>query len=84
MVIMKHRYWVLIFTLYFILILPLGETESIGTTELLGLLILIGVYQIDRRLEHHKREPYIIEKSMKIEYLTPKELEERSRRREKA
>jgi len=50
--------------------------------ELLGLLILIVVYQLDRRLEPHKRELYVIGKSKEIEYLTPKELEKRLKHRE--
>ncbi|WP_461866348.1 hypothetical protein [Thermococcus sp.] len=78
---MEHRYWALVFILYFILIIPLGPNENIGLTEMLGLLILLTAWHIDTKIRKKKKSPYIIGNSNKIEYLTQEELKERLKNR---
>ncbi|WP_158442506.1 hypothetical protein [Palaeococcus pacificus] len=57
--------------------------ERISIIDFIGFVILLVAYMVILKYGDQRKEPYIIGKSKKIEYLTSKELEERLRCRKK-
>ncbi|ASJ13469.1 hypothetical protein [Thermococcus thioreducens] len=65
---MKVRYWILIFIFYTSAVIV---QEEISIWDFIGFLILVLAFMVSQKKRMTQKEPYIIDDSTEIEYLTP-------------